>query len=326
MLFSNVNLICEGKDDRKGIFEILKKYQINPIPINGKSNMKSLMHQFEKIQEYFSIKVCYLYDLDYFNNFIYQSEKSKIYFLPCYSFENLLIDPYFIGKIYNIDPLEISDIYPELISEHKEPTLKNLLLAGIFKNNIPQFVRRFLDSVELDWTNDFQKKLRNEITIELRKILEKNIQIIKNFKLINPNAHNSFLNHLFLIQTYNNNYSPLLETELNKASVDWDAELPDTIQNLILSVISEEDFLKIFEKVKEINKKWQNIGFRFTEIKSWLPKFLEELFNKLKIPSDQKLSGQQLRKRYALFLTQNNKGNGISKEFFDLIIKISHFS
>ena len=135
LLFEKAIIYFEGKTDTSLFSKIFMPFNIKIEDVKGVDNLKKGWRAYSKIlKENILEKIVFLFDGDYFNNLLAETDNINAFVLPCYSIENLLLDPYLLSNLIQIPPEIINIKLIEIFKNDKEKTLDKLFVSHLFRN------------------------------------------------------------------------------------------------------------------------------------------------------------------------------------------------
>lgn len=219
LLFEKGIIFFEGKTDASFYSDIFLDYGIKLDYPRGVSNLKKSWQTYKDfIAKNVIEKFIFLFDRDHFNEIIADIDNEHAFTLPCYSKENLLLDPLFLSKIFEIDREKINKKIVELLKFKKEKTLDTLFIVSLFrslKGNASKALEKLSSIIKVDWNNPDSDKLINELyeiwsledNIE-REDINKSAELIKE---ISKDWEKQYLKHTEVKSELNNYLRQLAE-------------------------------------------------------------------------------------------------------------------
>jgi len=135
LLFEKAIIYFEGKTDTSLFSKIFMPLNIKIEYVKGVDILKKGWGAYSKIlKENILEKIVFLFDGDYFNNLIAETDDINAFVLPCYSIENLLLDPYLLSNLLQISSEIINIKLMEIFENEKEKTLDRLFISHLFRN------------------------------------------------------------------------------------------------------------------------------------------------------------------------------------------------
>ncbi len=166
MLFAKSLLIFEGRTDISFYADIFFEPGVLLHRADGVENLKSTWHIYHKImKENIMENITFLFDRDYFNDIIANIDEENAFTLPCYSFENLFFDPFFLSQTLGVEEMKIRETLLELLDNNeKTDTLNKLFIVHLF-HNIEGIAKEALDTLkrQINWDEPEIEKLHNII-------------------------------------------------------------------------------------------------------------------------------------------------------------------
>ena len=154
LLFERAIIYFEGRTDISFYSGLFLDYGIKLDKVKGVSNLKAMWKNYrEFLSKNINENIIFVFDRDYFNELIAKTDNINGFTLPCYSFENLLLDPFFLSSVFSVDELIIRRKLLELIEDNKSETLDKLFIAHLFHT---------LEGVDAIYAS---KKLREDINV-----------------------------------------------------------------------------------------------------------------------------------------------------------------
>jgi len=226
LLFERVIIYFEGRTDITFYSDLFLDYGIKLDKVKGVSNLKvSWQNYHEFLSNNINENIIFIFDRDYFNELIVKTDDINGFTLPCYSIENLMLDPFFLSGIFNVDELIIRKKLLELIGDIKSETLDHLFISQLFKTlegpDATYALKKLREDINVDWCSLNPVDLPNLI-YEIWGPAEKSItkeEVINSgsvIKRICQNWQNDFIYYTKVKTNINNYITEIYENCLNK--------------------------------------------------------------------------------------------------------------
>lgn len=164
MLFAKSILVFEGRMDVSFYADIFFEPRVLLHRADGVEKLKSTWYIYYKImKENIMENIVFLFDRDYFNDIIANADEENAFTLPCYSFENLLFDPFFLNQILGVEETKIRELLLEQLDiNEKTDTLNKLFIVNLFHSS-EGIANEALDALkrQINWDDPDIKKLRD---------------------------------------------------------------------------------------------------------------------------------------------------------------------
>ena len=211
LLFERAIIYFEGRTDISFYSDLFLDYGIKLDKVKGVNNLKlSWQNYREFLKKNINENIIFIFDRDYFNEIIAKTDDVNGFTIPCYSFENLLLDPYFLSSILDVDEIIIREKLSELIKDRKSETLDRLFIAHLFHTlegtDAIQALKKLRESINIKWCSIDPEDLP-DLLYELWSTADESItkeKVISSGSVIKSICQNWKNNFIYYIKIKNN--------------------------------------------------------------------------------------------------------------------------
>ncbi len=255
LLFETAIIYFEGRTDISFYSDLFIDYGIKLNSVSGVNNLKTTWQSYRDfLSNNINENIIFIFDRDYFNDLIAETDDINGFTLPCYSFENLLLDPYFLSTILGVHEDKIRNKLLELVDNRKLETLDKLFIAHLFHTlegqDASRALKKLRENLNVDWcTLDLEKlpDLLYEVWSAAEKEINRDdvVESGKTIKTICQEWETLFIYHVEIKSKINSYLDTIYESCL-------DANQKENLKGLTKNKVKKSylDFIKKNDKAK----------------------------------------------------------------------------